>query len=136
MGVHGLWKLLGISAERIDLRRLRTRRLAIDVSIWLTQFIKAMRDPDGNLLPNAHIIGKPHPTKNRPKVPWRRLRAATNRKSEVYKFAWVGSRICVGALLRLDSVVDFCCFCVDFFCRCLEAFVCAVVSWHSSGVCV
>lgn len=33
------------------------QRLAVDVSIWLTQFVKAMRDADGNTLPNAHIVG-------------------------------------------------------------------------------
>lgn len=29
----------------------------MDVSIWLTQFIKAMRDDDGKVMKNAHIIG-------------------------------------------------------------------------------
>jgi hypothetical protein len=31
--------------------------LAVDVSIWLTQFIKAMRDDDGKVIKNAHLIG-------------------------------------------------------------------------------
>ena len=32
--------------------------LAVDASIWLTQFLKAMRDPmTGEAIPNAHIIG-------------------------------------------------------------------------------
>jgi hypothetical protein len=31
--------------------------LAVDVSIWLTQFIKAMRDDDGKIVKNAHLIG-------------------------------------------------------------------------------
>lgn len=31
--------------------------LAIDVSIWLTQFIKAMRDDEGKVVKNAHLIG-------------------------------------------------------------------------------
>lgn len=31
--------------------------MAVDVSIWLTQFIKAMRDDDGKVMKNAHIIG-------------------------------------------------------------------------------
>lgn len=29
----------------------------MDASIWLTQFIKAMRDDDGKVMKNAHIIG-------------------------------------------------------------------------------
>ncbi|MFN3279922.1 MAG: hypothetical protein ACK41Y_16260, partial [Paracoccus hibiscisoli] len=33
------------------------QRLAVDMSIWLTQFIKAMRDDEGKLLPNAHLLG-------------------------------------------------------------------------------
>ena len=31
--------------------------MAIDVSIWITQFIKAMRDDEGNMIKNAHLIG-------------------------------------------------------------------------------
>jgi len=27
------------------------------VSIWLTQFIKAMRDDEGKVVKNAHLIG-------------------------------------------------------------------------------
>lgn len=38
-------------------RARRRQTLAVDVSIWLTQFIKAMRDDDGKVMKNAHIIG-------------------------------------------------------------------------------
>ena len=31
--------------------------MAVDVSIWMVQFIKAMRDDEGNMLPHAHLIG-------------------------------------------------------------------------------
>jgi hypothetical protein len=31
--------------------------VAVDASIWLVQFIKAMRGADGEMLPNAHMIG-------------------------------------------------------------------------------
>ena len=31
--------------------------LFIDASIWLNQFLKAMRDGEGNLLRNAHLLG-------------------------------------------------------------------------------
>jgi hypothetical protein len=30
---------------------------AHDNSIWITQFIKAMRDEEGKMIKNAHIIG-------------------------------------------------------------------------------
>ena len=33
------------------------KRVAVDASIWLVQFIKAMRDERGDMLPNAHIMG-------------------------------------------------------------------------------
>lgn len=36
---------------------LYIQTLAIDVSIWLTQFIKAMRDDEGKTIKNAHLIG-------------------------------------------------------------------------------
>jgi DNA excision repair protein ERCC-5 len=44
MGVQGLWKLLSASGSRVSLDTLASRKLAVDVSIWLVQFIKAMRD--------------------------------------------------------------------------------------------
>jgi DNA excision repair protein ERCC-5 len=56
MGVKGLWKLLQPVATRLSLETLATRRLAIDASIWLTQFVKAMRDKEGALSKNAHIL--------------------------------------------------------------------------------
>ena len=57
MGVHGLWKLLSAQGRRVSVESLRNKRLAVDVSIWLTSFMKAMRDDQGRMLPNAHIIG-------------------------------------------------------------------------------
>jgi len=58
MGVHDLWRLLAPTGHRLSLETLCGSRLAIDVSIWLSQFVKAMRDPtSGNTLPNAHLIG-------------------------------------------------------------------------------
>jgi DNA excision repair protein ERCC-5 len=29
----------------------------VDASIWLMQFVKAMRGEDGQMLPNAHLLG-------------------------------------------------------------------------------
>ena len=57
MGVDGLWKLLAPAGRRIDIDTLRGDTLAIDASIWLTQFIKAMRGSDGIMVKNAHLLG-------------------------------------------------------------------------------
>ena len=58
MGVKGLWRLLMPIGRRISIETLEGKILAIDASIWLTQFLKAMRDPDtGQVRPAAHLIG-------------------------------------------------------------------------------
>ncbi|KAK9483016.1 hypothetical protein V1527DRAFT_492246 [Lipomyces starkeyi] len=57
MGVHGLWTILGPVARPVKLESLHGRRLAVDASIWIYHFLKAVRDKDGNALPNAHIVG-------------------------------------------------------------------------------
>jgi DNA excision repair protein ERCC-5 len=58
MGVHDLWKFLSPVGQRFAVSSLAGQRLAVDVSIWLVQFIKAMRNEStGELLPNAHLIG-------------------------------------------------------------------------------
>ena len=57
MGVNGLWKAVEPVGRRVDIATLRGRVLAVDVSIWLVQFIKAMRDEVGNTLPDTHILG-------------------------------------------------------------------------------
>ncbi|KAK9321680.1 hypothetical protein V1517DRAFT_374555 [Lipomyces orientalis] len=57
MGVHGLWTVLGPVARPVKLESLRGKRLAVDASIWIYHFLKAVRDKDGNALPNAHIVG-------------------------------------------------------------------------------
>lgn len=36
---------------------LSGRTLAVDISIWITQFIKAMRDDTGEVMMNAHLLG-------------------------------------------------------------------------------
>ena len=36
---------------------LASKRVAVDASLWLYHFLKAMRDPSGNLLPNAFLLG-------------------------------------------------------------------------------
>ena len=57
MGVEGLWKVLAPAGRRIDIKTLSGKVLAIDASIWVTQFVKAMRDEQGNMVANAHLSG-------------------------------------------------------------------------------
>ena len=58
MGVKGLWQLLMPSGRRISIETLSGKRLAIDASIWLTQFLKANRDPEtGSVRAGAHLSG-------------------------------------------------------------------------------
>ena len=58
MGVKGLWRLLLPIGRRISIETLEGKILAVDASIWMTQFLKAMRDPEsGAVRPAAHIIG-------------------------------------------------------------------------------
>ncbi|KAF9919183.1 DNA repair protein rad2 [Lobosporangium transversale] len=57
MGVKGLWELLHPVARPIKLENLSNKYLAIDASIWLHQFLRGMRDKEGQVMGNAHIIG-------------------------------------------------------------------------------
>jgi 5'-3' exonuclease len=58
MGIKGLWRLLLPIGRRISIETLEGQTLAIDASIWLTQFLKAMRDPEtGRVQPAAHLKG-------------------------------------------------------------------------------
>ncbi|CAN1153497.1 DNA repair protein UVH3 [Linum perenne] len=57
MGVHGLWDLLASVGRRVSVETLSGKRLAIDASIWLVQFMKAMRDENGDMVRNAHLLG-------------------------------------------------------------------------------
>ncbi|CAN0138338.1 unnamed protein product, partial [Discosporangium mesarthrocarpum] len=57
MGIHNLWQLLSPIGRSVSIETLEGKTLAVDASIWLTQFIKAMRDDDGKVVKNAHIIG-------------------------------------------------------------------------------
>lgn len=57
MGVQGLWTVLHPCARPTNLSTLNRKRLAIDASIWIYQFLKAVRDKEGNALRNSHVVG-------------------------------------------------------------------------------
>ncbi|KAL2270183.1 hypothetical protein VTJ83DRAFT_2367 [Remersonia thermophila] len=57
MGVQGLWTVVQPCARPTNLATLNHKRLAIDASIWIYQFLKAVRDQDGNVLHNSHVVG-------------------------------------------------------------------------------
>ncbi|XP_073722405.1 DNA excision repair protein ERCC-5 homolog isoform X1 [Misgurnus anguillicaudatus] len=56
MGVHGLWKLLESTGKPINPETLEGKILAVDISIWLNQAVKGVRDRDGNSVQNAHLL--------------------------------------------------------------------------------
>lgn len=57
MGVTGLWTVVQPCARPMKLETLNRKRLAVDASIWIYQFLKAVRDKEGNALRNAHVVG-------------------------------------------------------------------------------
>ncbi|RDW82545.1 hypothetical protein BP6252_03657 [Coleophoma cylindrospora] len=57
MGVTGLWSIVQPCARPIKLETLNRKRLAVDASIWIYQFLKAVRDKEGNALRNSHVVG-------------------------------------------------------------------------------
>ncbi|KAL4905399.1 hypothetical protein BDW74DRAFT_152589 [Aspergillus multicolor] len=57
MGVQGLWTIVQPCARPVKLETLNRKRLAVDASIWIYQFLKAVRDKEGNALRNSHIVG-------------------------------------------------------------------------------
>ena len=57
MGVTGLWTVVQPCARPIKIETLNKKRLAVDASIWIYQFLKAVRDKEGNALRNSHVVG-------------------------------------------------------------------------------
>ncbi|KAK6436011.1 DNA repair protein rad2 [Oleoguttula sp. CCFEE 5521] len=57
MGVAGLWSIVQPCARPTKLETLHRKRLAVDASIWIYQFLKAVRDKEGNALRNSHVVG-------------------------------------------------------------------------------
>ncbi|XP_023594316.1 DNA excision repair protein ERCC-5 [Trichechus manatus latirostris] len=56
MGVQGLWKLLECSGRQISPETLEGKILAVDISIWLNQALKGVRDRHGGSVENAHLL--------------------------------------------------------------------------------
>ncbi|XP_055020328.1 DNA excision repair protein ERCC-5 homolog, partial [Boleophthalmus pectinirostris] len=56
MGVHGLWRLLESTGKPINPETLEGKILAVDISIWLNQAVKGVRDRQGNSVQNAHLL--------------------------------------------------------------------------------
>ncbi|KAM9817503.1 DNA excision repair protein ERCC-5 homolog [Neosynchiropus ocellatus] len=56
MGVHGLWRLLESSGKPVNPETLEGKILAVDISIWLNQAVKGVRDREGNSVQNAHLL--------------------------------------------------------------------------------
>lgn len=57
MGVSSLWEIVGPAARPVKLEALSRKRLAVDASIWIYQFLKAVRDKEGNAFKLSHIVG-------------------------------------------------------------------------------
>lgn len=57
MGVTGLWTVVAPTARPTPLPTLAQKRLAVDASIWIYQFLKAVRDKEGIALRNSHVVG-------------------------------------------------------------------------------
>ena len=57
-GVNSLWQLVEPAGKAIEVSHASNKALAVDISIWIQQVIKGMRQRGGEPMPNAHIIGK------------------------------------------------------------------------------
>ncbi|EGC37623.1 hypothetical protein DICPUDRAFT_30018, partial [Dictyostelium purpureum] len=57
MGVPKLWELIQQSGTEIDINALEGKILAIDASIWIHTFVRALKNEKGDPIPNAHLLG-------------------------------------------------------------------------------
>ena len=55
--MNSLWDIVGPAARPVKLEALSRKKLAVDASIWIYQFLKAVRDKEGNSLGQTHIVG-------------------------------------------------------------------------------
>lgn len=57
MGVYAFWDIVGPTARPVRLESLADKRMAVDASIWIYQFLKAVRDKEGNAMRHSHVVG-------------------------------------------------------------------------------
>lgn len=60
MGVQGLWQILEPAGKPVALETLESKVLAVDISMWLHQALKGMRDSEGGPAANAHLVALFH----------------------------------------------------------------------------
>lgn len=57
MGVQGLWDLASAAGQHVNFAALENKVVAVDASIWMYHFLKAMRDEKGDMVKGAHLLG-------------------------------------------------------------------------------
>ncbi|KAF8822914.1 XPG N-terminal domain-containing protein [Cardiosporidium cionae] len=57
MGVYGLWDIVAPAGRRISPEILSGRKLVVDASIWLVQFLKAGKNTSGQPFRNSYLVG-------------------------------------------------------------------------------
>ena len=55
MGIKNFWAIVEPHGRNISVESLRGKRLAVDISIWLNQIVRAARTKDGETVNDAHI---------------------------------------------------------------------------------
>lgn len=55
MGIHNFWSIVESSGRNVSIESLRGKRMAVDISIWLNQIVRAARTKTGETVPDAHI---------------------------------------------------------------------------------
>lgn len=55
MGIQNFWSIVESSGRNVSIESLRGKRMAVDISIWLNQIVRAARTKTGETIPDAHI---------------------------------------------------------------------------------
>lgn len=55
MGIKNFWPIVEPHGRNISVESLRGKRLAVDISIWLNQIVRAAKTKDGETVNGAHI---------------------------------------------------------------------------------